>query len=207
MKTTATNRKVRTLLTGIKNKTLIPRPDFQRRLVWTTKDKCRFLDTVLRGYPFPEIYIAAGTVDSETGEGIEIVVDGQQRVTTLYEYFSGSAELTLGREINPYTQLLEQQKIEFLEYEVVVRDLGKMEIEEIKAIFERINSTKYSLNDMEVNNARFAGAFKIFIEEVSTNNFFDKRRTFSTNDIRRMQDMNFSAIYVITIMSKSAFGN
>jgi len=41
--TSATNRRLRVLLTAIRDRTLIPRPEFQRRLVWTTKDKVRFL--------------------------------------------------------------------------------------------------------------------------------------------------------------------
>lgn len=201
MKTTATNRKIRVLLTSIRNKTLIPRPEFQRRLVWTTKDKRRFLDTVLTGYPFPEIYIAAGSVDPETGEGNELLVDGQQRLTTLYQYFTASSELVLGREVKPYAVLSEDEKIAFLEYEVVVRDLGKMKIDEIKLVFERINATKYSLNDMEIHNARFAGEFKIFAEKLSQDPFFERHRIFSANEMRRMNDVRFAVTFIITIMS------
>ena len=83
MDTSASNRRLRQLLTAIRNGTLEPRPEFQRRLVWTTKDKNLFVRTVLEGLPFPEIYIAAGNVDSKTGEGTELLVDGQQRITTL----------------------------------------------------------------------------------------------------------------------------
>src|SRR6266566_444714 len=131
MRTTATNRKLRLLLTGIKNKTLIPRPEFQRRLVWSNKNKIAFLQTVLEEYPFPEIYIAAGEVNAETGEGVEMLVDGQQRVDTLYQYFIGSTELRLGKVIPAYNQLAQEKKIAFLEYDVVIRDLGKMSIDEI----------------------------------------------------------------------------
>src|SRR5258706_6837093 len=106
LKTTASNRRLRTLLTGIRNKTLIPNPEFQRRLVWTNKDKKNFLETVLNGYPFPEIYIAAGSVNPQTGEGVEWLVDGQQRVSTLYQYFEGSDELKLGRDIRAYSALI-----------------------------------------------------------------------------------------------------
>jgi hypothetical protein len=201
MRTTATNRKIRTLLTGVKNGTLIPRPDFQRRLVWTTKHKRYFLDTVLQGYPFPEIYIAAGNVDTETGEGTELLVDGQQRVTTLYMYFMGSSELDLGKEIMPYADLSQDQKTAFLEYEVVVRDLGRMDNNEIKAIFERINATKYSLNDMEIHNARFAGEFKLFAEYISQLPFFENHRIFSATEIRRMGDVSYALTFIITIMS------
>ena len=63
-------------LSGIQTGELAPRPDFQRKLVWSNKDKIAFLDTVLRGYPFPEIYIAVGDVNLETAAGTEMLVDG-----------------------------------------------------------------------------------------------------------------------------------
>lgn len=201
MKTTATNRKLRMLLTGIRDGKLIPRPEFQRRLVWTNKDKRKLLDTVLKGFPFPEIYIAAGDVDPDTGEGTELLVDGQQRITTLNQYFTASTDLKLGKEIVPYAKLGQSEKLAFLEYEVVVRDLGKMPDAEIKEVFERINLTKYSLNDMEIHNARFAGAFKTFAEEVAKEPFFDQHRVFSANDIRRMGDTGYAITIIITIMS------
>jgi hypothetical protein len=124
MKTTATNRKVRELLTALRHKKLVPRPDFQRRLVWNNKDKSAFLETVLLSYPFPEIYVAAGDVDVETGEGTELLVDGQQRVTTLHQYFTASPDLALYGDVKPYADLTKEEKEAFLQYDVVVRDLG-----------------------------------------------------------------------------------
>jgi uncharacterized protein with ParB-like and HNH nuclease domain len=200
MKTSATNRKLRLLLTAIKGNTLVPRPEFQRRLVWTNDDKLHFLSTVLEGYPFPEIYIAAGDVNPDTGEGSEMLVDGQQRITTLYQYFNGSGEIKL-KGIPPYKELTDEQKIIFLEYEVVVRDLGKKSIEEIKEIFKRINSTKYSLNAMEIHNARFDGAFKKFAESIAQLDFFEANRIFTATDIKRMNDTVFCLTFIISIMS------
>ena len=201
MKTTATNRKIRVLLSAIRDAKLIPNPDFQRRLVWTNKDKRSFLKTVLEQYPFPEVYIAAGEVDLDTGEGTEMLVDGQQRLTTLYEYFNGSKYLQLGKEIPPYSGLTEEEKTDFLEYKVVVRDLGKISIEEIKRVFQRINATSYLLNALEIQNAQYNGEFKQFGESVAANHFFEKHRTFSASEIRRMEDVRFALVYIITIMS------
>jgi len=150
--------------------------------------------------PFPEIYIAAGEVDPDSGEGTEMLVDGQQRMTTLYQYFTGSKDLTL-KDIRSYQELSNDEKMNFLEYEVVVRDLGKKSIEEIKEVFTRINSTKYSLNAMEIHNARFDGEFKQFGEKVVDHQFFDDHRIFNTNDIRRMGDLLFCTTIIITIMS------
>jgi len=54
------------------------------------RHKIAFIKTVLEGYPFPEVYIASGEVDLETARGNLMLVDGQQRLTTLYDYFHTS---------------------------------------------------------------------------------------------------------------------
>lgn len=201
MDTTASNRRLRVLLTAIGKGTLIPQPDFQRRLVWINKDKVEFIKTVLEGYPFPEIYIAAGRVDTKTGEGAEVLVDGQQRITTLYQYFKGSADLRLGTIVPAYANLSEEQQISFLEYAIVVRDLGSMPIDQIKQVFQRINSTSYGLNAMEIHNSRYSGEFKELAEKISELKFFEDNRIFTSTDIKRMSDVLFCAGLISTVMS------
>ncbi len=200
MKTTATNRKVRELLTHLREGKLIPRPDFQRRLVWNNKDKSSFLDTVLLNYPFPEVYVAAGEVNVETGEGTELLVDGQQRLTTLLQYFNGSPDLVLHGDVQPYASLPREKKEAFLQYDVVVRDLGLVEIEVLRNVFRRINATRYALNAMEIHNSRFEGDFKAFGEDFAQHPFFETHRIFSASEIRRMQDVRFGLIVAATAL-------
>lgn len=200
MKTVATNKKLRELLVGIDNGTLIPRPDFQRRLVWSNKEKVSFIQTVLEGFPFPEIYLAAGEVDDNTGEAKEYLVDGQQRITTLHHYFKGSDEIELPKDVPAYSKLDGEEKKKFLQYDVVARDLGDLSIDEIKNIFQKINSTSYSLNAMEIDNARFDGAFKLFGEKVAESKFFNDIKFFTTNDVRRMQDLRYCLTLVSTML-------
>ena len=201
MKTTATNRKIRELLTAVRNETLIIKPTFRRRLVWKNKDKCNFLQTILDEYPFPEIYVATGEVDLDTGQGTDLLVDGQQRVTTLYQYFHGSEDLKLGGQLPSYADLPEHAKEKFLQYDVVVRDLGSLHDKEIRSVFERISSTGYSLSAMEVHNSRFDGEFKLTAERIAEEEFFASHRIFSANEIRRMEDTRFVLGYVTTVMS------
>ncbi|HBZ3659976.1 TPA: DUF262 domain-containing protein, partial [Klebsiella pneumoniae] len=201
MNTSASNRRLRVLLTAIGSGNLIPQPDFQRRLVWTNKDKVEFIKTVVHGYPFPEIYIAAGKVDPKTGEGAEVLVDGQQRVTTLYQYFKGDTDLRLPVDLPKYADLQEDQQIAFLEYSVVVRDLGAMSIEVIRDVFKKINSTSYGLNAMEIDNARYGGEFKNFGEEFSEHDFFEQYKLFTSSDIKRMNDVRYCLGLTVTIMT------
>ncbi|MEU9254228.1 DUF262 domain-containing protein [Streptomyces sp. NPDC048270] len=200
MKTTATNKKVRQLLTAIGQGGLILQPDFQRRLVWTIKNKQEFIKTVLEGLPFPEIFLCDGHVDLTTGMGTQQVVDGQQRITTLYQYFTASAELPVGP-LTPYEELEDKEKLDFLNYDVVVRDLGELSDERVRQVFYRMNSTNYSLNAMEVNNARFDGALKRAAQDVSEWSFFDDHRVFNAADIRRMNDIKWCLTLIITLIS------
>lgn len=199
MKTTATNKKVRELISAVSTGALIPRPEFQRRLVWTIEDKNRFLETVLRNFPFPEIYIADGEVDLATALGTQLLVDGQQRITTLAQYFSGDPVLKLVS-IPPYSKLDPEEQKAFLNYDVAVRDLGGVTREQILEVFQRINATAYSLNEMEINNAVFAGALKKFAESISSAPFFENHRIFTATDLKRMGDLKFALSLTLTML-------
>ncbi|MFG2043148.1 DUF262 domain-containing protein [Dactylosporangium sp. NPDC048998] len=200
MKTTATNKKVREIMADLANDRLVPRPEFQRRLVWTQKHKQAFIRTVLEGLPFPEIFLCDGEVDLTTGEGQRLVVDGQQRVTTLFQYFTSSPEFTLG-DLKAYSDLADEEKRAYLNYEVVVRDLGTLTEDEVREVFHRMNSTNYGLNAIEVNNARFAGPLKELASSLSEEPFFEDHKVFNVVDIRRMRDVGWCLTLLITFMS------
>ena len=133
---------ISSLINDIRQGRLILQPEFQRNLVWNEKHKESFIDTILKGYPFPEIYIAQSGVDLETLQTQQVVVDGQQRLSTIMKYVS--EELTY-KTIPRFKDLSEQDKIDFLGYGVSVINLGNASSETIKEIFRRINQTKYSL--------------------------------------------------------------
>ncbi|MEN9666452.1 MAG: hypothetical protein RLZZ326_2815 [Planctomycetota bacterium] len=199
MKTASTNRKVRDLILAVKESRLLLRPDFQRRLVWSRNDKNHFLDSVLRGYPFPEIYLADGDVDLETGEGTQLLVDGLQRVSTLIQYFEASTELKLTT-VPAYADLPKDDKVKFLQYDVAVRDLGPIGKEDIIETFHRLNATRYSLLEIEVNNALFAGELKRFCERTADHEFFRVHAVFNATDYKRMGDLRYALAIVGTMI-------
>jgi hypothetical protein len=199
MKTAPTNKKVREIINLVRENKIIPRPEFQRRLVWKREDKNHFLDSVLRGYPFPEIYLADGDVDLETGEGTQLLVDGLQRVSTLIQYFLGDPELKLTT-VDSYKNLSSEMKTAFLQYDVAVRDLGPVSRNEVVEVFKRINSTSYSLTDIEINNAVYRGALKEYAEYLSTDAFFDRHRVFSPQDFKRMGDLRYTLLIIVTLL-------
>ena len=85
-------------------------PTFQRKLVWAPKHKESFIDTILRGFPFPEIYIAQSGIDLETFQSQQVVVDGQQRLSAIISYVSDELPC---RNIPHYSDLNNQQKADY----------------------------------------------------------------------------------------------
>lgn len=199
MRTAPTNKKIRELINLVKEGKIIPRPEFQRRLVWTRQDKNHFLDSILRGFPFPEIYLADGDVDLQTGAGTQLLVDGLQRVSTMIQYFSGDPDLKLTT-VPSYKDLSDPEKQAFLLYDVAVRDLGQVSRDQVVEVFRRINATKYSLSDIEINNAVYVGALKTFCESLSQEAFFIDNRVFSSLDFKRMGDLRYALGIVVTLL-------
>lgn len=210
---TATNKSIIDLYKKIKSSNLILRPTFQRKLVWRKTHKYNFIKTILDNFPFPEIYISTGDIDVETMNETEIVVDGQQRLSTIRDYIDGIGDFHNQRAITPFEKLDEESKKIFLSYKVIVRELGRLDEEIVKEIFQRINSTEYSLNQMEKINAAYSNnAFLVFskqliegcyeganpkLKEISC--FFENNSIFTDNDIRRMTDLQFIMLVVISL--------
>src|ERR1019366_3269453 len=72
---------------------LILDPPFQRRSVWSLDYRRAFIDTVLRDYPAPPIFLQE---EVEPGRPtVYNVIDGKQRLTALIDFVN--SEFHLGR--------------------------------------------------------------------------------------------------------------
>ena len=58
-------------------------PPYQRRSVWSAKDRRYFLDTIFRGYPSPAIFLHKQVTQGKTSYA---VVDGKQRLETILSF-------------------------------------------------------------------------------------------------------------------------
>ncbi len=195
---TATNKKVIELFNMMKEETLILQPSFQRKLVWNNKHKEKFLETILHNYPFPEVYLADGKIDLQTKKSQTVVVDGQQRLHTLYQYISDDDDLVL-KELPRFTELEEDKQTDFFDYNVVVRDLGRLKLDDIKEIFNRINSVQYALNAVEINNALYEGEFISTAKKISETNLIADLEVFGESEFTRMKDLEFITLVMATV--------
>jgi hypothetical protein len=73
---------------------LVANPEYQRGEVWTVTQKKRLIDSVLRGYPIPLIYLhhIKTEVEGAKREDFE-VIDGQQRIAALDDFREGAFRL------------------------------------------------------------------------------------------------------------------
>jgi hypothetical protein len=193
-------RQVMDLVRDVEEGRLLPKPPFQRRAVWTPSVKDHFLDTVLLGLPFPEIFIVTGKMDPHGRTRVDYLVDGQQRVSTLREYLNGSDDISY-KLVKPYADLTPVQQKRFLSYPVTVRDLRQVDERTVADIFARINSTDYALKATERFNALFTGAYRTFCEKLAEHSFFRRHRTFSYTVWKRMGDLTFTLTLVTTLLA------
>jgi hypothetical protein len=196
---TISNVRIAELILAVEEKRWEVQPFFQRRLVWTGKDKEFLIDTVLREFPFPEIFVAHKAQGSSLKRPT-FLVDGQQRITTLQSYYNGDEEGFPYKTIKRYSELTNKEQQAFLNYEVAVRDLGTVDEATLKEIFRRINSTDYALKTMEVLHAMYSGAYKEFCVALAGNPFFEAHEVFSKSNVKRMYDVTFCVILVATLM-------
>lgn len=223
----SSNVKIIELYNKLESEQLKPHPDFQRKLVWKKQHKFHFIETILLNYPFPEIYIASSEINVISLQAIEIVVDGQQRLTAIRDYIKGEGDFKNQTSIKSFSQLEATQKKEFLNYYVSVRDLKDMQIDDIKEIFQRINHTEYSLNTVEKQNAQFGdGEFLLFCKQITDTDSISKENTdiilstdtrdffvkfwgqtqiFDENDNSRMLALQYVATLVTTILEPDYF--
>lgn len=178
-------------------------PNFQRRAVWLEKERSELMRTIFENLPFPEVYVHSIT-DPNTGSQKHIVVDGQQRITTVLKFISGEVALPddnvwKGRK---FTDLNDTEKERFWDYKVVVRFLRKTGEADIRELFTKLNTNNVVLNDQELRNARYQGKFKESAERIADLPLFQEISLFTAREVRRMEDIE----YVSELLMRAVLG-
>lgn len=169
----ANNTKIIEIFNKIRSGQLSINNDYQRKLVWKKQHKFDFIDTILRNYPFPEVYLAPGSLDQEKLILVDEIVDGQQRLTTIHDYINGADVFSLPKiPIKRFSELNPTEKSSFLNYEISIRYLKGVSAVQVRDIFQRINKTDYALNSTERLNAQWGESeFICFCKQIIEKEF------------------------------------
>ena len=146
-------------------------PPYQRRSVWNTSYREYFIDTLLLEYPAPAIFLFSEV--EPTGKTKHSVVDGKQRLVTIFDFVRDrfpvgeKAELTALRG-KYFSELHDTVKVKFWSYQFSVEYLPTSEENAINSIFDRINRNVAKLTPQELRHARFDGLFISLAEKLTT---------------------------------------
>lgn len=177
-------------------KELVINKEYQRNPgVWPTTAKTYFIDTILEAFPFPKIYLYQN-YDKAGRRPYKEIVDGQQRFTTINEFYTNKLALTsLSKKYAglKFEDLDEEKQRLFLTSRIQADVILSADKSAILELFRRMNSYTAPLNDAEKRNAEFQGLFKWYINDLSKRYSakFQEWNIFSPRDIIRMKDMEF----------------
>jgi len=169
------------------------KPPFQRNPVWVDKQKSFLIDTILSGYPIPEIYMQESV--TEDGVAKYIIVDGQQRLRSILEFLEGAFAID-GKDSPSWADmtfddLTGEDKKKFFQYDFVVRILPDMDDSQIRSIFQRLNRNVLALNKQELRQATYWGPFIQLMNKLTNLEAWKDIDVFTPNDVRRMLDAEF----------------
>ncbi len=189
------------------NGTLIIDNTYQRRAVWSEKDKIRLIETILLNLIIPELFFWPAETDPETGESIIHIVDGQQRIKAITSFISNEFKLKKQylMEDEPkesygnmfFKNLPAKTRQAFWNYKLMIIEIDRRATREnIVNMFRRLNLTDYNLNDQEKRNS-ISGDFAALTRELSELPFWEKYKLFNNTDIKRMKDVEFCGSLVL----------
>lgn len=179
-------------------------PPYQRRSVWGQPFKDYFVDTVLLNYPAPALFLYEEI--GADGRSIYHVVDGKQRLTTLFQFIRGDFPVSEKSDCTQlrgkyFSTLEDSVKKAFWGYQFLVEYIPDDE-KVINAIFDRINRNVAKLTAQELRHARLDGAFiktaenlSEWLAETLPKNF----PRFAYLSRQQMKDVEFVAILLLLI--------
>lgn len=184
------------------NNELQMKPPFQRNPVWTHPQKSYLIDSILNGFPIPEIYMQE-YVD-ETGNEKHIIIDGQQRIRACLDFVEGQFEIKA--EESPtwggmkFDDLSPEDKKKIFGYKFIVRQLPEMSDEDIRGIFQRLNKNVVALNSQELRQATYWGPFIRTMQDIANYSYWSTTGIFTPLNTRRMMDIEYISEIAIALL-------
>lgn len=155
------------------------RPEYQRRLRWDTTKKSRLIESFLMNVPIPPVFLYENDVNRYE------VMDGQQRLNSVIEYYSNQYDL---RGLKVWSSLngkrfsdlpprirrgLDRAKISAIILVADPSESGDRELGDIRTqVFERLNTGGISLNAQEHRNCVYASSFNDLVNEIASDRLF-----------------------------------
>jgi hypothetical protein len=153
-------------------------PDWQRDEVWDTPRKQLLIDTILRGWKIPKFYFVKNVGKGETTYD---VVDGQQRLSAIFEFLAGELELSEETEKRvggkTYSELTSDASDAVDDFEIDFDEIEDATDEEIMDFFQRLQGGM-QLNSSEKLNS-IQSKLRSFCKKIASSAFFKNKVAFN----------------------------
>lgn len=161
-------------------------PEYQREFIWPISMKRFFIESILLAVPIPYIFIA------EMRDGRHEIVDGSQRIRTLYSFVNDGFELRELKKLTKangfkFSDLPQSERRKFLNRSLKTIRLSEAADEQIRQdLFNRINRSE-RMRESEIRRGSFKGKYYSLIEELSNDQRFRSVCPFSKTSIARRE--------------------
>lgn len=197
-------------------------PGFQRKSVWKEKDRAKLMDSIVRNYPLPAIFLYRNQRD---GDVVYDVIDGKQRIESFLMFMG----LKQGR-FETKTQLPGEDEVKLVNWKQLCKwkqqhiitgyRLPVIEVDgefgDIVEVFVRINSTGKALTGQEKRHAKYYKS--AFLKEAAKvahkfENYFLAMGVMGTSQLSRMKHVELICELMLSIQKgdpinkKSALNN
>src|SRR5271165_532624 len=184
-------------------------PGFQRQSVWKERDRAKLIDSILRNYPLPAIFLYKR---EEDGDLVFDVIDGKQRLESIFMFtgamrgrFSTRTQLPGADSVESLNwALLKRRGLQHLiaGYEIPVIEVDG-EIGDIINVFVRINSTGKALTRQEQRHARYYNS--AFLKEAARladrfEGYFLDNGIFSPGQLSRMKHVELMCELMLSMV-------
>jgi hypothetical protein len=184
-------------------------PGFQRQSVWRLRDREKLIESILRNYPLPAVFLYKR---HENGHLIYDVIDGKQRLESIL-MFTGDLRGRFATKV----QLADADGPEEVDWRVLTRkgkqnlitsyELPVIEVDgdlgDIIDVFVRINSTGKALTQQEKRHARYFNSS--FLKEAARiarrmEGYFTENYIFSEGQLARMKHVELVCELMLSLV-------
>lgn len=170
------------LLNEYSQKKLDLNPSYQRRFIWSIKDQQTLIDSMVKGYAIPNIFLF------EKKQGEYEMVDGQQRTRTILGFINDQFKTFEGEKFSDKDHFKE-----LLNYQIAVIVIEEIdEDENIEDFYALVNKAGVHLNRPELKKAEyFETNFLKLVTNIAESEEFKALDLFTETTSKRMVDVDF----------------
>ena len=186
-------------------------PPYQRRSVWTRKDRQFFLDTIFRNYPSPAIFLHKTISDS--GQATYHVVDGKQRTQTILDFVADRIRIAndfgdVRLDGKRWSDLKGERKLKqkLWNYQITMEMMDIPDGSVVNEVFDRLNRNARKLTRQELRHAKFDGWLITEAENESERSEWKRLGVVTTARSKRMTDTQFLSELILIVLTENVMG-